>query len=271
MAIGTERPHATMTVYADAESAAAGDRTKSPYWFSLNGPWKFHWVAKPADRPLDFFRADFDDRTGALSPCRRTSRSKATACRFTSTSSILGAGPTRRTSPTTTTPSVPTGALFTVPAAWAEREVFLHFDGVNSFFYLWINGRKVGLSKDSRTPAEFNITRYLQPGAIWDNVKKELFLARNGLEFVLSTTVPSPSPFLFASEMSIFLTLRLGGRSIWRALARHSPLDSSPGTIFKGVYELPPGYYMILKDGRMEQFCYWRIPHYGGNDQLSDH
>ena len=48
---------------------------------------------------------------------------------------------------------------FTVPAAWAGREVYLHFDGVNSFFYVWINGRKVGLSKDSRTPAEFNVTR----------------------------------------------------------------------------------------------------------------
>ena len=59
--VGTERPHATMTPFADAASAMAGDRAKSPYWLSLNGDWRFHWVAKPADRPLKFFEAAFDD------------------------------------------------------------------------------------------------------------------------------------------------------------------------------------------------------------------
>src|ERR1039457_5223711 len=53
---------------------------------------------------------------------------------------------------------------FTVPGDWAGRHVLLTFDGVNSFFYLWINGQKVGLGKDSRTPVEFDITQYLRPG-----------------------------------------------------------------------------------------------------------
>ena len=74
-----------------------------------------------------------------------------------------GASPIRRTSRTTTTRSAPTAAIHRA-ADWAGREVFLTFDGVNSFFYLWINGQKVGFSKDSRTPAEFNITKYLKPG-----------------------------------------------------------------------------------------------------------
>ena len=42
---------------------------------------------------------------------------------------------------------------------------YLHFDGVDSAFYVWVNGRKVGYSEDSRTPAEFDITPHLQPGA----------------------------------------------------------------------------------------------------------
>ena len=53
---------------------------------------------------------------------------------------------------------------FTVPAAWAGRDVFLTFDGVESAFYLWVNGERVGYSEDSRTPAEFDITKYLKAG-----------------------------------------------------------------------------------------------------------
>jgi beta-galactosidase len=53
---------------------------------------------------------------------------------------------------------------FEIPADWQGREVFLNFDGVDSFFYLWINGSYVGFSKNSRNPAEFNITRFLKPG-----------------------------------------------------------------------------------------------------------
>ncbi len=53
---------------------------------------------------------------------------------------------------------------FTVPAAWAGKQVFIVFDGVDSAFYLWVNGQYVGYSQDSRLPAEFNLTPYLRPG-----------------------------------------------------------------------------------------------------------
>jgi beta-galactosidase len=53
---------------------------------------------------------------------------------------------------------------FSVPKDWAGRPVFITFDGVNSFFYLWINGERVGMGKDARTPVEFDITKYLKPG-----------------------------------------------------------------------------------------------------------
>ena len=54
---------------------------------------------------------------------------------------------------------------FTVPTEWRGRQVYLHFDGVDSAFYAWVNGKKIGYSEDSRTPAEFNLTPYLKPGA----------------------------------------------------------------------------------------------------------
>ena len=53
---------------------------------------------------------------------------------------------------------------FTIPRKWADRQIFIHFDGVKSAFYIWLNGKKVGYSQGSRTPAEFNITNYLQKG-----------------------------------------------------------------------------------------------------------
>ena len=53
---------------------------------------------------------------------------------------------------------------FTVPPAWKGRQVYLHFDGVDSAFYVWVNGHKLGYNEDSRTPAEFNLTPHLKPG-----------------------------------------------------------------------------------------------------------
>ena len=51
-----------------------------------------------------------------------------------------------------------------MPAGWAGRRVYLHFDGVDSAFYVWVNGTRVGYSEDSRTPAEFDVTEYLADG-----------------------------------------------------------------------------------------------------------
>ena len=60
--LNKERPHATLMVYPDLESAKKGDYSSSPFFLSLNGLWKFHWVKIPGERPKDFYREDFDDR-----------------------------------------------------------------------------------------------------------------------------------------------------------------------------------------------------------------
>src|ERR1051326_8408310 len=59
--VGTERPHATMMVYPSAELATTGDRAKSPWFHLLNGTWKFQGSLRPSDRPLSFYRPDYDD------------------------------------------------------------------------------------------------------------------------------------------------------------------------------------------------------------------
>jgi beta-galactosidase len=165
--IGTEKPHATMMVYPSAELAKPGDRAKSPFFQLLNGTWKFHGSLRPAERPLDFYRTDYDD--GAWGTIPVPSSWQMHGFDIPIYTNIIYPWPQDANGP----PQVPhdfnpVGSYrlrFTVPAGWAGRQTYLHFDGVDSCFYAWVNGKKIGYSEDSRTPAEFNITPYLKPGA----------------------------------------------------------------------------------------------------------
>lgn len=161
---GTEAPVATFTRFADTSSARTLERSNSPFYRSLNGEWKYHWAATPAERVRDFWREDFDDSSWDV-------------LRVPSNPEVEGYGipiytnfvyPWKPVRP----PFVPDALnhvsayrrRFTVPPEWSGREVFLTFDGVNSFFYLWLNGRCLGFSKDSRTPATFRLTPHLRAG-----------------------------------------------------------------------------------------------------------
>ena len=162
---GVEQPFATMAVFADAISAQTLDRERSPFIQSLNGQWKYHWSATPAARVPEFWRMDFND-------------SAWPTIRVPSNPEVEGYGIPIYTNITypwkvANPPLIPADALnhvssyrrtFTVPPAWDGREIFLTFDGVNSFFYLWVNGEKLGFSKDARTPSTFRLTPHLRPG-----------------------------------------------------------------------------------------------------------
>lgn len=160
---GVEPPRATFFTYPTGELAKSRDPAQSPWFKSLNGEWKFNWVKKPADRPLDFYKTDFDDRAWGTIP-------------VPSNWEVQGHGlpiytnikyPFPKNPPHVPQEWNPVGSYrrtFELPASWNERETFLVFDGVQSAFYLWVNGRKVGYSQGSRTPAEFNITPYLKAG-----------------------------------------------------------------------------------------------------------
>ena len=164
--IGAEKPHATMMVYPSVELAKTGDRTKSPWFFSLNGQWKFRGSMRPADRPLDFYRTDYSDAAWRAIPV--PSSWQMHGFDIPIYSNTIYPWPQDRNAP----PQVPYDfnpvggyrTRFTVPPAWKGRQVYLHFEGVDSAFYVWVNGRKVGYNEDSRTPAEFNITPHLKPG-----------------------------------------------------------------------------------------------------------
>jgi beta-galactosidase len=165
--VGTEKPHATMMVYPTAELARTGDRAKSPWFQSLNGRWKFHGSMRPAQRPVDFYRADYDDSAWGTIPV--PSSWQLHGFDIPIYTNILYPWPQDASQP----PQVPydwhpVGSYrvrFTVPLEWKGRPVYLHFDGVDSAFYAWVNGKKLGYSEDSRTPAEFNITPHLKAGS----------------------------------------------------------------------------------------------------------
>ncbi len=164
---GTGKPHATMMVYPASELANTGDRAKSPWFQSLNGSWKFHGSSRPADRPLDFFRPGFDDSSWRTIPV--PSSWQMHGFDIPLYTNIIYPWPQDASKP----PTVPyewnpVGSYrtrFITPPAWKGRPVYLHFEGVDSAFYAWVNGTKIGYSEDSRTPAEFDITPYLKPGS----------------------------------------------------------------------------------------------------------
>src|SRR4030042_7051897 len=168
-------PHATMMIYPDVEAANKAeaiatleDRSKSPWFASLNGQWKFLWSPSKEERPTDFFRTDFDDSKWKTIPVPSNIEMQGYGVPIYTNVKYPFLKDDERPQP----PSIPNfnnhvgscRRIFEVPKSWDGRRIYIVFDGVNSFFYLWINGRNVGMSKDSRTVAEFDITDFVKPG-----------------------------------------------------------------------------------------------------------
>ena len=171
--INTEPPRATFVPFATVEQALTGGFTNSPFYFSLNGEWKFNWVPNPDERQTNF-ETNFDDSdwTNIEVPSNWEMKGFGTPI-------YLGSGYPFKIDPPRVTSEPPANwtafaqrdpvgsyrKTFELPENWDGRRVFIHFDGVDSAFYIWCNGVRVGFSKDSRTPAEFDLTDFVKPGA----------------------------------------------------------------------------------------------------------
>lgn len=158
-----ENPHTTMMVFPSASEAGKFERETSSYFFSLNGEWKFNYSGKPADRPVDFYNTSYDDsHWGNIKVPSNWEIEGHGVPIYTNTKYPFDISDLR--APYENNPVGSYRRNFMVPQGWQNRQVFITFDGVSSAFYLWINGTRVGYSQGSRTPAEFNITKYLKPG-----------------------------------------------------------------------------------------------------------
>ena len=156
--------HATLFPYPDRDAALVNDRDASPYFRSLNGTWKFRWAEKPADAPNGFHEETYDvsdwDDVDVPGNWQLQGYEKPVYCNLRNL-----ADPAQP--PNTNADWNPVGSYrraFELPKAWRGRRVFLHFGGVQSACCVWVNGQEVGYSQASMTPAEFDITPYVQPG-----------------------------------------------------------------------------------------------------------
>ena len=184
--INREPTHAAFTPYDTIEKAIARDIEASHYVQSLNGVWNFKLVNDPAQRLTDFFEDgypmsdwgviqvpgnwqtqgyDFPIYTNSKWPWHGWADMSAVAG-YTVTSASQADDPRNGIPPQHYNPVGHYHRTFTVDAnlLQGQRNVFISFQGVESAFYVWVNGNQVGYSEDSYTPAEFNITPYLQAG-----------------------------------------------------------------------------------------------------------
>jgi len=161
--INKEEAHSVQGIFNSETDALHQSNHQSDFYYSLNGLWKFHWVKSASDRPKDFYAVDTDV-------------SKWKSIEVPSNWQMKSYGiPIYLNQPycfPNNPPYIPmeyspVGSYrreFTVPNDWDGREVFIHFEGVQSAFYIWVNGKKVGYSQGSKAPAEFDLTSYLNKG-----------------------------------------------------------------------------------------------------------
>ena len=162
--IGKEPAHATLIPFKNVDEAL-GEQENSSYFRSLNGYWKFNWVKKPSERPTDFYKEDFNiDNWNEIDvPSNWQMRGYGIPIY---TNVIYPYSINTKEIPKIDHNYNPIGSYrrdFNIPLEWEEKEVFIHFAGVKSAFYIWVNGEKVGYSQGSMTPTEFNITKYIKP------------------------------------------------------------------------------------------------------------
>ena len=187
LALNKEQPHAWFFSFQDTESARKVLPENSDYWMSLNGTWKFHWAPNPDERPAGFYAPDYDtaawDDIAVPGSWNIQGLQKDGTQRYGTPiyvnqpvifyherkvddwrEGVMRTPPTNWTTYSVRNEVGSYRRTFTLPQGWDGREVYIDFDGVDSFFYLWVNGWYVGFSKNSRNTAQFNITNFLQEG-----------------------------------------------------------------------------------------------------------
>lgn len=166
-AINRAPMHTNYFAYESEQAALKGCRLASDNYMTLNGTWKFNWVENADQRPTDFYKADFNDKgwddmqvpgvwelNGYGDPI------------------YVNVGYPWRSQYKNNPPYVPTvnnhvgsyRKVIEIPADWKGRQIMAHFGSVTSNMYLWVNGKFVGYSEDSKLEAEFDLTKYLRPG-----------------------------------------------------------------------------------------------------------
>jgi len=163
--INKEKPHAF--------SFLASEKANNPTVRSLNGIWKFKWSPDPQSRPMDFYTENYSTESwdNILVPGNWELQGFGTPIYTNFNYPFKRDAPKVTSEPdksfTNFLQRNPVGSYrttFVVPENWNNKQVFINFNGVQSAFYVWVNGQKVGYSENSMSPAEFDITKYIHKG-----------------------------------------------------------------------------------------------------------
>lgn len=201
--VNREDAHASFTGFDNLESVKSPQKRqqkeKSPYYLSLNANkgdkdgWKFKMVSNPSERDMEFYKPETDvsgwdsitvpsnwQTEGYDSPKYTDTRLPWEGVEDPRANYGLPEDSPRGISPTIYNPVGHYRRTFTTPENWDGKEVFVSFQGVESAFYLWVNGHKVGYSEDSYTPAEFDISKYLNPAGEENTIAVQVYRWSDG-------------------------------------------------------------------------------------------
>ena len=159
--------HTDFFVYKSKDKALQGDMTKSMNFLSLHGDWKFNWVENADQRPTDCFAVDYDDSKWKTMPVPGIWELNGYGDPEYVNVGFAWRGHFDKQAPEVPTKDNHVGTYrktVNIPAEWTGKQVIAHFGSVTSCIFLYVNGRFVGYSEDSKVAAEFDITDYVKAG-----------------------------------------------------------------------------------------------------------
>ena len=161
--INKEAPRASFIPYETVAQVKEDNALNSKFHISLNGVWKFNLSNTPAERPVDFFKADYSSANWKNITVPGNWETQGFDIPIYTNVKY----PHEKTPPKIQAHYNPVGSYkktFNITKEALNKHVILHFGAVSSAMYVWVNGEKVGYSEDSKTPAEFNISKFLVEG-----------------------------------------------------------------------------------------------------------
>jgi len=158
-------PRAWFIEYPDEDSALEGQLEYTSKYMGLNGKWKFNWVRKMTERPVDFYKLDYNvDHWDDIEVPGNWEFQGYGIPIYLNHPYEFTRNPIPPFIPHQWTPVGSYIRSFELPADWKDDRVIIHFGAVKSAFYVWINGKIVGYSQGSKTATEWDITNFLQEG-----------------------------------------------------------------------------------------------------------
>ncbi len=162
--INRQPAHAHMLPYPTKELALRANPSENGFYQSLNGIWSFKWVEKPADTPTGFYEDAFDITSWKTIQVPSIWELQGYGWPIYVNTSYEFGEPNPPYVPKDYNPTGCYKRNFSIPSHWPGQKIFMVLDGVKSAYYIWINGKMLGYSEDSKLPTEFDITNFVKPG-----------------------------------------------------------------------------------------------------------